>query len=340
MKITIKSIKQVAYIVDVPSEEIKVIELKSIIENTHNFDKTALKLLFNGTLLDDSKCLKDYNIKEGMSIIMMNVKAKAMNVNQVNQVNTTVSNEEKKESNEKLSQSTQPKFENKVVEKPKPQEKDYQNEVKQLIEMGFSAEESKNAIKAAKGNVTIAIEFLYNGIPNSNDYENQNDDIVYDGENLESDSSAVIKNIATMVKIASQNDPSQVPNIILQLQQTNPELFDLISENEEEFRNLLSQPITQEEISNFQRFNQQSGGLEDSEPNNNDGNSESIKLSKPDFDAVQRLKALGFSEMDAVQAYFAFEKNEEMAANFLYESKFSEDDLGGNQNINNNNQKK
>ena len=251
-----------------------------------------------------------------------------------------MSNEEKKESNEKLSQSTQPKLENKVVEKPKPQEKDYQNEVKQLIEMGFSAEESKNAIKAAKGNVTIAIEFLYNGIPNSNDYENQNDDIVYDGENLESDSSAAIKNIATMVKIASQNDPSQVPNIILQLQQTNPELFDLISENEEEFRNLLSQPITQEEISNFQRFNQQSGGLEDSEPNNNDGNSESIKLSKPDFDAVQRLKALGFSEMDAVQAYFAFEKNEEMAANFLYESKFSEDDLGGNKNINNNNQKK
>jgi len=120
MKITIKSIKQVPYDVEVPSEETKVVELKAIIENTHNFDKSALKLLFNGTLLDDNKSLKDYSIKEGMSIIMMNVKAKPVNVNAAQSV---PSNEEKKESNEKVTQSNQNKPETKPVEKPVTQEK-------------------------------------------------------------------------------------------------------------------------------------------------------------------------------------------------------------------------
>jgi UV excision repair protein RAD23 len=334
MKITIKSIKQVPYDVEVPSEETKVLELKAIIENTHNFDKSALKLLFNGTLLDDNKSLKDYSIKEGMSIIMMNVKAKPVNVNTSQSV---ASNEEKKESTEKVTQSNQIKPETKPVEKPVTQEKDYSKEVKQLTEMGFSAEEAKNAIKAAKGNIEIAIEFLYNGIPNANDFDVPEDEMMDMGEGQENDPSKVLKNIASMVKIVSQGNPSQIQNVLVQLQQNNPEVFELITENEEEFRNLLSKPLSQEDVENFQRFQQQSGGLSggESEQGNGNGNSsnETIRLSKPDYEAVQRLKALGFSEMDAVQAYFAFEKNEEMAANFLYETKFQDgDDYGGNSN--------
>jgi len=203
--------------------------------------------------------------------------------------------------------------------------------------MGFSEEEAKNAIKAAKGNIEIAIEFLYNGIPNANDFDIPEDEMMDMGEGQENDPSTVLKNIASMVKIVSQGNPSQIQNVLVQLQQNNPEIFELITENEEEFRNLLSKPLSQEDVENFQRFQQQSGGLSggESEQGNGNGNpsNETIRLSKPDYEAVQRLKALGFSEMDAVQAYFAFEKNEEMAANFLYETKFQEgDDYGNNSN--------
>ena len=69
------------------------------------------------------------------------------------------------------------------------------NDVKQLIQMGFAAEQSRKAVKSANGNLSIAIEFLYNDIPsNTNDFEYQNDDIPYVGENQESDSSTILKN--------------------------------------------------------------------------------------------------------------------------------------------------
>lgn len=61
--------------------------------------------------------------------------------------------------------------------------------------------------------------------------------------------------------------------------------------------------------------------------------------SKEYFFNLLKLMALGFSQIDAAQAYFACDKNEEMAANLLFD-RMANGDLdqqqgGGNQGANN-----
>ena len=44
-----------------------------------------------------------------------------------------------------------------------------------------------------------------------------------------------------------------------------------------------------------------------------------IMVTAEEQQAIQRLMALGFSKLEAAQAYMACDKNEEMAANLLFD---------------------
>jgi uncharacterized UBP type Zn finger protein len=44
------------------------------------------------------------------------------------------------------------------------------------------------------------------------------------------------------------------------------------------------------------------------------------------MDAINRLVSLGFPKHKAAEAYFACDKNEEFAANFLFESGFEDEE--------------
>jgi len=49
-------------------------------------------------------------------------------------------------------------------------------------------------------------------------------------------------------------------------------------------------------------------------------------VTREELEAITRLTQLGFSQARAAQAYFACDKNEEFAANFLFEQAAEDDE--------------
>ena len=339
MKLIIKNLKQVPHNVEVANEKVTIKELKLEIEKVHGFDANHLKLLFNGVVLDDTKTLESYGIKDEFVIIMMNTKAKPKNTSNEPQTEQTKPQE---------TNTTETKTETKTEQNPnpqqtsqQPQQQNYTEQINNLVDMGFVRSEAEAAIKAARGDTNLAIEFLYNGIPaNLPPEPTQNMPV-------SSSSSEALQKVASTIKIICSQNPNALQTILMNIEQTNPQLMNNIKEHEEEFKNLLQSPVTQADLQNFQQIQNTLGGIGMGSGLNFGGGQRGqrsqggvqIPLSKEEFEAVKRLKELGnFSDIEAVQSYMACEKNEELAANFLLESKMNEGFEDQNFGQNNNSQ--
>ncbi|KAI1623209.1 UV excision repair protein Rad23 [Exophiala viscosa] len=97
-----------------------------------------------------------------------------------------------------------------------------------------------------------------------------------------------------------QQQPSMLEPILQQLAEGNPELAQMISLNPEQFLQLLAE------------------GQEGDEGPLPPGATQ-ISVTEEERDAIERLCRLGFSREQVIQAYFACDRNEELAANFLFE---------------------
>jgi len=107
-----------------------------------------------------------------------------------------------------------------------------------------------------------------------------------------------------------QQAPQMLEPILSQLGAGNPQLAQLIAQHPEDFLNLLSE----------------TGGDDDAPL---PPGAQQISVTEEERDAIERLVRLGFTQEEAIQAYFACEKNEELAANLLFDQ--PDDDEPGNQ---------
>ena len=305
MKVIVKNLKKVTYETAIESEEITIKNFKEEIERQHGFKSETLKLLKEGIILDDSKKLKDYDIKEESIITMMITKAKIKNEKSENINNDN--KEEKKEEEKKIEM--------------KKEIKDYSKEINQLIEMGFSKNEVEISIKAALGNIDKAIDYLYKGIKNipineENDKNekknNENDLNILDNKNE-------IEIAASVVKILVTSKKYTLNQVLGLIQRNDSDLFKRIKEQEKLFVELLKNPISEEDKNIYNAYAKKIGLENFQKKNNNKTNK--IKLSKSEFEAVKRLKEFAnVSDYQAYEAYIACDKNEELAVNFLLEN--------------------
>ncbi|XP_074053702.1 UV excision repair protein RAD23 homolog B-like isoform X2 [Macrotis lagotis] len=220
----------------------------------------------------------------------------------------------------------------------------YENMVTEIMSMGYEREQVIAALRASFNNPDRAVEYLLMGIPG--DRESQ---AVVDPPPAAStgaaQSSAVAAAAATttatttttttsgghpleflrnqpqfqqMRQIIQQN-PSLLPALLQQIGRENPQLLQQISQHQEHFIQMLNEPV--QESGGQGGGGGGSGGIAEA----GSGHMNYIQVTPQEKEAIERLKALGFPEGLVIQAYFACEKNENLAANFLLQQNFDED---------------
>lgn len=115
---------------------------------------------------------------------------------------------------------------------------------------------------------------------------------------------------------AIRQNPTLLPQVLQQISQSNPSLFQELQSNHEAFLQLLEDSETDTAHTSQAPTNQQPGAATGQPAQQRI----ELSITPEDRAAIDRLMALGFSEIEAVQAYMACDKNEQLAANFLFDS--------------------
>ncbi|XP_015705127.1 UV excision repair protein RAD23 homolog B isoform X1 [Coturnix japonica] len=217
----------------------------------------------------------------------------------------------------------------------------YENMVTEIMSIGYEREQVIAALRASFNNPDRAVEYLLMGIPGDNPAVAEPTQAASAST---SQSSAVAASVATIPSTASslgghpleflrsqpqfqqmrqiiQQNPSLLPTLMQQIGRENPQLLQQISHHQEHFIHMLNEPVTESRQGISGSDDSASIGIADV------GNVHMsyIQVTPQEKEAIERLKALGFPEGLAIQAYFACEKNENLAANFLLQQNFDED---------------
>ena len=243
MKIILKNLKQIEYELQIESNSITVKDLKIEIEKLYSFDSEQIKLLFKGSVLDNSKHLSEYNITENSLIIMMNTKPKQFINNNMNNINNNINQ------NQNIAKISK--------EETKQNISDILNDnlkiqIDSLVDMGFERSQVEIAVRAANGRIDLAVEYLNNGIPNNvnDNRRNNNNRRNY----IRSEIMNELKKQANIIKVLCKNDKYYIFTILNNIKRNDPGLLRLITDYRDEFEKLLDTPITEEDEQNYRNL--------------------------------------------------------------------------------------
>jgi len=234
---------------------------------------------------------------------------------------------------------------------------EYEKTVSQIMEMGFPKEQAVAALRAAFNNPDRAVEYLMNGIPESvlNEMANQAPQTTSTGRSAPApapstgttapsttappplspnqplippslfpqsspsssqEQSGVFDFLRNhpqfnMLRQMVQTNPQLLQPVLQQIGQANPQLLQLISQHQQEFINLLNDPV--------QPGSTGGPGSPSTGGPGGPGGPQYIQVTTEEKAAIDRLENLGFERQQVIEAFFACDKDETLAANYLLE---------------------
>ncbi|GJQ78094.1 putative damaged DNA binding protein [Trypoxylus dichotomus] len=337
MKITLKNLQQQTFQVDIDvTKTVKNLKEKIEAEKGKEYPAENQRLIYAGKILTDENSLLEYNIDEKKFIVVMVTKPKQPEKSESGDGNVTTSSASTPATTTTTSTPapTETNTTQESVTEPTPQPavstpestllmgEEYQTMVQNIIDMGYDRSQVIQALRASFNNPDRAVEYLINGIPVMDEQETVNETADMSGVDEQQSNSedplAFLRNqpqFQQMRQVIQQN-PQLLNAVLQQIGQTNPALLQLISQNQESFVRMLNEPSSGAPAAATQNApaGNQAAGIQPGV----------IQVTQQDKDAIERLKALGFPEHLVVQAYFACEKNENLAANFLLSQNFDD----------------
>lgn len=197
---------------------------------------------------------------------------------------------------------------------------EYETMLSEIVSMGYERERVVAALRASYNNPHRAVEYLLTGIPGSPEPERPPVQESRPAEQPPPEGENPLEflreqpQFQNMRQVIQQN-PALLPALLQQLGQENPQLLQQISQHQEQFIQMLNEPLGE-----LGELEGEVGAIGDESPQMN-----YIQVTPQEKEAIERLKALGFPESLVIQAYFACEKNENLAANFLLSQNFDDD---------------
>ena len=114
----------------------------------------------------------------------------------------------------------------------------YTKEIQQLLDMGFDKEKAIDAIEFTRGNIELAIDYLYNGFPKHDNNNNSMDCNLGDedndsereehGEDFE-DTIHLLKELSIIIILLSKEKGKSIEEILEIIQKYNFRLFQFIN---------------------------------------------------------------------------------------------------------------
>ncbi|XP_020011541.1 UV excision repair protein RAD23 homolog A [Castor canadensis] len=356
--ITLKTLQQQTFKIRMePDETVKVLKEKIEAEKGRDaFPVAGQKLIYAGKILSDDVPIRDYRIDEKNFVVVMVTKAKAgQGTSAPPEVSPTAAPEsstpfptvpasgmsqsppttrEDKSPLEESATTTSPESGSVPSSGSSGREEDaastlvtgseYETMLTEIMSMGYERERVVAALRASYNNPHRAVEYLLTGIPGSPEPEPGS---VQESQVSESPATEAVDNpleflrdqpqFQNMRQVIQQN-PALLPALLQQLGQENPQLLQQISRHQEQFIQMLNEPPG--ELADISDVEGEVGAIGEEAPQMN-----YIQVTPQEKEAIERLKALGFPESLVIQAYFACEKNENLAANFLLSQNFDDE---------------
>jgi UV excision repair protein RAD23 len=351
MQLQIKTLSNEKFTIECDlSDTVKTIKEKiAATDLKDKYEADAIKLIFSGKILEDSKTLESYSISQDSFLVVVkqappkptaasaaptnpptNTATSAGSASRPTNVATPTPTPAPQQPRTNPPTGTAPTIAQDSFLSPENREK----ALRELTDMGFDRTQAELALRASFYHVERAAEYLITGnIPNLNEgaAASQGGGSGQTPSGSESstggqrtggteDLSELSQNpqFQALRQLIQQN-PDQLQTLMQTLQATQPELFQMIQERPQEFLELLNQGDEGDEGGDDEDPLQ--GGAEGvGAGGQGPPGTVTIVLSPQDQQAINRLQDMGFERNRVIEAFLACDRNEELAANYLLSS--------------------